>query len=113
MIAQTAGGAYRSLGIVFLALQTVAKAKGLASRSVAAKFACQRCLFVEHQLLYRQYGLHMPLIEGTKLCRFSIDYEPENTARKKLPGNSRGHGIVSKAMWVGERDAGGLAMVAE
>lgn len=35
-------------------------------------------------------------LKGAKLCRVSVDYEPENTAKKELLGNSLGHGIVAE-----------------
>src|SRR5437773_2719713 len=43
-------------------------------------------------------------IEGAKLSRFSVDYESENRARKKFPGNSRGRGIVAETVCMSVRD---------
>ena len=34
-------------------------------------------------------------LKGAKLCRVSVDYEPENTAKQELLGNSLGLGIVA------------------
>ena len=51
-------------------------------------------------------SFNVGLIQGAKLCRFSMDYVQENTARTKLLRNSPGHGIVAKL--VGD-DAGGEA----
>jgi hypothetical protein len=39
-------------------------------------------------------SFNVGLIQGAKLCRFSMDYVQENTARTKLLRNSPGHGIV-------------------
>src|SRR5215831_9529781 len=39
--------------------------------------------------------LQSELIEGAKLCRIGMDYDRENRASLKLPGNSPGRGIVT------------------
>ena len=78
----SANGGPQSLGIVLEPLQVVKEAKELAPWSITAEFAFQPSVFAERQLLHRQYGLQMALIERTKLCRFMMRSGPENRAKK-------------------------------
>ena len=80
-------GVPQSLGIVLAPLQVVQEARELVSWSIPFEFALQRFRLAERLLAQWR-------IEGVKLCRLSVDYEPANTACKQSLRNSLGHGIT-------------------